>query len=216
VARVLLMQDRNRTQPPWEEPAGPLPGEEDPLTVAAAMSRWSAARRKTGQEFPAVAVGTSVNAAERWASAPAPGVKPVLLAPQSAFPGLAERYAGSIRNAWKAGPVLDDPTSGSGDGLVLVVSAEPAGLLADRLQALAGDPGMQGRPLLVWGMGSGMREDLAASLLKEGRLAAFGFVDVPPVDWRTVADDLAAISDSFGKQAPQKLEDLPVAALWFY
>ncbi len=216
VDRVLLLQDRNRTLPPWKKPSEPLPGEEDPLTVAGAMARWSAANRNTGLKFPAVAVGTSSAAVSRWTSAPAPGEKPVLLAPEAAFPGLARSYAGAIREAWQAGPVLDALPAGRGSGLVLVVSAEPGGLLADRLRALAMDPRIEGRAVLVWGMGSGLREDLAASLLAEGGLAALGFIAAPPVDWRRVAGDLAALSNTFKNEPPARLDDLPVPALWFY
>jgi hypothetical protein len=142
VDRVLLLQDPNRTLPPWEKPSVPLPGEEDPLTVAGAMVRWSAANRNSGLNFPAVAVGTSGDAASKWVSAPAPGERPVLLAPAVAFPGLARSYAGAIREAWKAGPVMDTLPTGLGGGLVLVVSAEPGGLLAGRLRALSRDPEM--------------------------------------------------------------------------
>ncbi len=216
VDRILLLQDRSRTLPPWQDSPGPLPGEEDPLTVAGAMVRWAAANRTADLSFPAVAVGTSGDAALGWNSAPAPGQHPVLLAPEAAFPGLAKAHAGAIRSAYKAGPVLDELPAGGGGGLVLVVSAEPAGLLAVRLRDLARDPGMSGRPLLVWGMGSGLREDLAASLLAEGRLAAVGFIASPPVEWNRLASDLSALSDAFANRPPARLDDLPVPALWFY
>ena len=216
VERVLLLQDRSRTLPPWQEAADPLPGEEDPLTVAGAMVRWAAANRSAETGFPSAAVGTSPAAAERWNSAPAPGEHPVLLAPQAAFPGLARTYADRIRNAYQAGPVLDRLPAGKGGGLVLVVSAEPDGLLAGRLRALAGVPEMNGRAVLVWSMGSDLREDLAASLLADGKLAAIGFVHSPPAEWRLVASQMAALTDAFAKGAPTRLDDLPVPALWFY
>lgn len=216
VDRVLLLQDRSRTIPPWEQVSEPIPGEEDPLTVAAAMVRWSNAYRTAGPAFPAVAVGTSPEAARRWAAAPSPGKRPVLLAPETAFPGLAKGPGDSIREAFTAGPVLDHLPDGQGAGLVLVVSAEPGGILAARLRDLARNPAMDGRVLLVWGMGSGLREDLPASLLAEGRLAAFGFIDSPPVDWRRAVSQLAGLSDAFKMQPPARLDDLPVPALWFY
>jgi len=214
--RVLLQQDPSRTVPPWEDAPGPLPGEEEPLTVAGAMVRWTAANRTEDIRFPAVAVAATADAAERWNSAPAPGEHPVLLAPEEAFPGLARAYAGAIRSAYKAGPVMDESPPGEGDGLVLVISAEPAGVVAGRLRTLARDPGMKGRPVLVWGMGSGLREDMAASLLAEGQLAAIGFIASPPVEWHRLATDLAALSDAFVNGPPARLDDLPVPALWFY
>jgi hypothetical protein len=214
--RILLLQDRDRTQPPWLGDPAPLPGEEDPLTVAGAMVRWANAKRSGDVRFPAVAVGTSSDAAVRWSTSPSPGERPVLLAPPSAFPGLAKAHAEEIRSAYTAGPVLDRLPAASKGGLVVVVSAEPDGLLASRLRALARNPAMKGRPILVWGLGAGFREDLAASLLAEGQLAAIGLVTSPPVEWRQVATELATLSQAFANGAPDRLDDLPVAALWFY
>jgi hypothetical protein len=112
--------------------------------------------------------------------------------------------------------VVGRSPSGKGDGLVLVISAEPAGVLAGRLRTLARDPGMKGRPVLVWGMGSDLREDMAASLLAEGQLAAIGFIASPPVEWHRLDTELAALSDAIVNGPPDRLDDLPVPALWFY
>jgi len=216
VARLLLLQDRSRTLPPWQEGPSPLPGEEEPLTVAGAMVHWAAANGNAEHRFPAVAVGTSADAAARWNSANPPGSSPVLLAPNGAFPGLARTHAPDIRSAYTAGPVLDALPAGYEGGLVLIASAEPDGLLAARLRALARDPGMRGRAILVWTMGGALRQDLAGSLLAEGQLAAVGIITSPPVEWRQVAIELKSISDAFANGSPARLDDLPVPALWFY
>ena len=102
--------------------------------------------------------------------------------------------------------------------MIVVVSAEPPGVLGSRLRAIATDPSNAGKYLAVASFGGPLRRDLAASLLAEGKLAAIG-LDAPGPAGRPAAVEqllrwarAAASPESKGKRA----EGTPGPFLWFY
>jgi hypothetical protein len=233
-ARILVLAAPADRTPPWRLGPPGIPGEEDPRVLAAALNRAAplAGARRTG------AMGADPTASPgRWGRAPSPG-SGFLVLPPEAFPGPAQRWRARFASAWPAqrsGPSVPGPEVTWGDPLVLV-SAEPPGLLGLRLRSLARDPRLEGRALAVWSLGGPLRRDLPASLLAEGRLAAVGVVEHPPVALPRVAEDLALLARALPAEASpprrrkrarkeppssahtgaRRLEDLPGPLVWWF
>jgi hypothetical protein len=102
--------------------------------------------------------------------------------------------------------------------LIVVVSAEPPGVLGRRLRTLASDPANTGKTLAVVALGGALRSDLPASLLAEGRLAAFGLLEAGPVGRAAAVEAAARWSREAGGAgaAARRAESIPGPFTWFY
>jgi len=101
---------------------------------------------------------------------------------------------------------------------VLIVSAEPPGVLGRRLRSLATDPAYAGRILAVASLGGPLRGDLPASILGEGRLAALGVYEAGPVGLAKSIAQIARFARVAASDASKgkRVEDLPGPFTWFY
>ena len=98
--------------------------------------------------------------------------------------------------------------------LVVLVGAEPPALFARRLRRLAGDPALAGKLLAAWSFGGPLRQDLAASLLAEGKLAGIGLAEASLVEQRRAPERLAAIAGALSKKP--RVEALGGPFLWHF
>jgi len=131
-----------------------------------------------------------------------------VVAEESAFPA----QSSSLRAGLVGLP------SGTNAAIVVIVSAEPPGVLGRRLRALAVDPSFAGKVLAVASLGGPLRADLPASLLGEGRLAALGLYDAGPVGFSKSIAEIARwarIAGSDGSRG-RRVEELPGPFTWFY
>jgi hypothetical protein len=206
-ARVLMvLASPDETRPPWAGPIAKRPGEEDAARLAFALTRWWA-----GDPPPAAAavVGADpVASPARWARAPLVDGKISVVAEESAFPAQSRSLRAGLLGL----------AGGAGSPIVLIVTAEPPGVLGRRLRTLAVDPSFAGKIVAVASLGGPLRADLPASLLGEGRLAALGVYEAGPVG---VSKSIAQISSwarvvaSEGSKG-RRVEELPGPFTWFY
>jgi hypothetical protein len=205
---LMVQQSEEEIRPPWSGPIDQLPGEEDAARLASALQAWWGADPSSREVHAIVGTDAALSTA-RWTKVPRFGGPISVVAPEDAFPGLTAPVLGRIAAA------------GSGAGsatAVLVVSAEPAGLLGRRLRALSRDPDMQGKVLAVVSLGGPLRGDLAASFLREGRLAALGVFEAGPVGLERAADRAAAWARAATEAGSKgrRPEEIPGPFTWFY
>jgi hypothetical protein len=192
---LMVLQSADESRPPWSGPATPLPGEEDAVRLASALTRW-------------------------WSAEPAPAAHAVVGSSPLASPGrwaVAPRLDGTLS-------VLDPdtllPTQGASPGatVVLLVSAEPPGVLGKRLRLLATDPALSGKILAVAALGGPLRPDLPASLLGDGKLAALGVYEVGPVGRSRALSDIAAFQRTLASEASKgrRVDDVSGPFTWYY
>ena len=76
----------------------------------------------------------------------------------------------------------------------------------------------EGRLLAAWPLSGPVRQDLPASLLREGTLAGLGLAEQGVVSGRGAALGLSALSDALrtGSGADRRVERLPGSFLWFF
>ena len=225
--RVMVLMKPAQTEAPWAGGGGPLPSEEDPVRIAAALGRWSAEHPGAGQARPlpvVVGVDPAVSPG-RWQSAPQVGGGALLLLPDGSFPGRAAPMRDELARSWQNGGaapgslITSLPAGAALPELVLLASAEPPGPFAARLRALARNPAMKGKLLAAWSLAGPFRQDLPASLLAEGILAGVSIVEVPPVGLRAVSKEIAAMAAGGGaaKRGPgARVEELPGPRPWYF
>jgi hypothetical protein len=204
---MMVFQAQNEARAPWTGPAAPRPGEEAATRLASALARWWSADSSASAS---VVVGVDASASpRRWAEAPVLDGALAVFAPDDAFPAQALPLRAALQGI---------PNGVAGAKLVLIVSAEPPGILGRRLRAMASDPALTGKALAVASLGGPLRGDLPASLLGEGRLAALGLYEAGPLGLsRSVAEVLrwartAGNESSKGK----RIEDPAGPFTWFY
>ena len=205
---AMVMQRPGESQAPWEAPVAPYPGEESAARLASALVRWWGS--EPGSTGARAVVGTDPSGSlKRWrALVPLDG-KIAVSAPADAFPGRASTLKGSLD------ALASDPGASR---LVMLVSAEPAGLLGRRLRALANDPAMRGKILAVVALGASLRPDLPGSLLEDGQLGALGVFESGPIGWPRAVEAAARWAGAAGSKSAggTRPEDIPGPFTWFY
>ena len=215
IDRVMVALDPWQLRPPWDANPPAVPGEEDPLRIAAELQEWWDAR--SGESRPAVAVGVdAVRSPPRWDAAPPPGKSGVLVLPEDAFPGLARRFREPLEKAWTAGDVVAALPSKL-PKLVVLASGEAPALLGARVRRLASRPEMKDRFLAVVSLSGEIRTDLAASLASEGHLASLGVASFSPVGLSETVSEIEAMSIALAQSAKDtRIEEMSTAFVWFY
>jgi hypothetical protein len=199
---------------PWERARRPLPGEQDPLNVAAAIDAWWDAPDAPPVPGGAVVGNHGVDSLQRWAAAPRPGAKALLVLPGDGFPFQAE-LAASLAANWAGGRVAQRAEPAPGETLVVVVSAEPPGLFARRLREIAASPAMQGKLLAGWSLAGPLRDDLAAWILDETGVAAVATASGSVVGRRTAPARLALYATELAARGKRdRVESIPGPFLW--
>jgi hypothetical protein len=216
VETLMVLPAPDLWKPPWEHPPALLAGEENPWRLARAFKDWWAA---TGPEAPAAVVGTDRDRSpERWATAPRPDARSLLLLPPDGFIGRDAAWRSELEAAWGprgvAAELPDDPRG----PLVVLISAEPPGVFARRVRDLAGDPRLRGRLLAAWCLSGSVRQDLPASLLEDGNLAALGVAEDSVVDRRGAVETLRMLDRALSEvdSAELRVERLPGPFLWHF
>jgi hypothetical protein len=164
-----------------------------------------------------VAVGTDASRSPaRFARAPSPGKKSVLVLPNGGFTGRLPQTRQRLADVWGAGPVIpelpDKPTS-----LVVLVSGEPPARLGARLRRISRDSRMKGKLLAVYSLSGPLRLDLPSAMLSEGNLAGVGVAEASTVGSARVVGritDLAAALAAAGDSG--RVEHASGAFVWFY
>ncbi len=209
---MVLLNPAQRT-PPWTAPSGPVAAEEDPLRLGRALSAWWA----DAGSAPAAVIGTDpATSPDRWEAAPRPSSHATLLLPEDAFDDRSADLRDRIAAAWSPRAVVAGLDELSGGKLVLVVSAEPPELFAERLRRLAGVPQMTGKLLGAWSLAGPLRQDLPAAWIADGRLAGFGLADPAVVGVGAGIDSLAELARSLDSAAGRRIEQLPGPFVWFF
>lgn len=215
-AQHLLVQQRPaEAAAPWDGNSRALPGEQLASRVAAGLTGWWSAEA----DPRSAAVGTDPKlSASRWESAPRPKDL-VLWVPKGTIPGPFADLANTLASGARAGKLVSDPAGAArGAALVVLVSAEPAGVVADRLRRAAEDPAFRGKLLAVYPLAGALRADLPASLLAAGNLAGVGVAEPRLAGIGRIAlgiDRLAAaIADP--KRAGRRVEDFPGPFVWYF
>jgi len=203
---LMALASPEETRAPWTGPAAQRPGEENARRLAAALTRWWSA--EPGPRARAVCGVDPAVSPARWARVPKLEGAVAVLAPDDAFPGatsLREGLAGLPADVERA-------------RVVLLVSAEPPGILGRRLRALAADPRYAGKALAVAALGGALREDLPASLLAEGKLAVIGLAESGPLGLARAAQEAAAWARSASQPDAKgkRPEELPGPFIWIY
>jgi len=203
---LMVVASADETRPPWSGPIPERPGEEDAARVAFALGRWWSADPTSSAA--AVCGVDPLSSPARWARAPLLDGTLAVVAPENAFPAQAA--------ALRAG--LEGLPGGVGGSIVVIVSAEPPGVLGRRLRSLATDPAYAGKILAVASLGGPLRGDLPASILGEGRLAAFGLYEAGPVGLTKSIAEIARFARGAASDASKgrHVEDLPGPFTWFY
>jgi len=134
-----------------------VPGEEDPIRLAAALRAAS---------LPVV-LGVGTEAPARWASAPRIA-RVLLLLPSDAFPGVQEPIRDAVAQAWGKAPVAQVLPERKLPDLVVLVAAEAPAVLAARARSLASDPRLAGRHLAVLSLAGDLPPGATADLLGAG------------------------------------------------
>ena len=127
------------------------------------------------------------------------------------------RWHTSLVEVWNPARVVDALPEDPRATLVVLISAEPPAMFARRLRELAGDQRMDGRLLAAWCLTGHVREDLARSLLDEGRLAGLGLAEDSLIDRRRAAETLAALRSALEAHSEdRRVEQLPGPFLWHF
>ena len=202
---------------PWEAQAPQVPGEQDPLSVAAAIGAWWDAP----DALPApggTVVGVDWAASpKRWSVAPRPGASALLVLPENGFPEPAQGLEQRLAENWMAGRVSAKADPSKTETLVLVVSAEAPGRFATRLASIARLPAMQGKLLAGWSLAGPVRDDLASWLLEQTQIAGVGIAEGSVVSRRTAPDRLRAIARELSARGKQdRVESIPGPFLWHF
>jgi len=210
---VMVLSTPSRWAPPWEGGGTPRPGEEDPLRVAAGLREaWAEAASPRG-----AVVGVDVaKSPQRWKDAPRVGADALLMLPHDAFPVRSVPGRDELARAWT--PLRQAAELGeSPPPLVVLVSAESPGVFAARLRRLARDPALRGKLLAGWCLSGEVREDLPASLLAEGNLAAIGLASATVTDLRRASAGLGELARALsGATEPTRVERLPGPFVWLF
>jgi hypothetical protein len=181
-----------------ELPREDVPGEEEPVRLAAAL-RTAA--------LPVV-LGVGPDAPARWAEAPSVG-RALLLVPDDAFPGAGATLRAEVQKGWGKLPAAATLPGKKLPDLVVLVSAEAPAVLAARAQSLASDPRLAGRHLAVLSLGGDLPSELAVDLLDRGvggvALSAAG------------VDDVRALAGAVGHLGrDSRAHTLPGLGVWTY
>jgi len=199
---------------PWEGESGAIAGEQHPLNVAAAIDAWWDAPDAPPSPGGAVVGNDGVASLKRWAEAPRPGARGLLVLPEDAFP-FQDDLAGELAASWSGGRVADAAVPGAGESLVVVVSAEPPGLFARRLREIASHPSMRGKLLAGWSLAGPIRDDLAAWILDETSVAGVATASWSVVGRRTAPGRLDAFAAELARRgARDRVESIPGPFLW--
>ena len=201
---------------PWEVDTPGVAGEQDPLRIAAALNAWWHAPGALPAPGGAVVGVDWASSPKRWAAAPRPGAKALLVLPADAFPQTTHGLATRLAEAWTAGRVSAqaDP---SDESLVIVVSAEAPGPFATRLRAIAERPEMKGKLLAGWSLAGPVRDDLAPWILEQTAVAGVGIAEGSVVSRRTAAERLGTIARSLASRgAADRVESIPGPFLWHF
>jgi len=211
---VMVLAGSEQWLPPWVRQRSPLPGEEDPLVLARALGAWWG-RESTAR--PAAVVGVDAGKSPgRFAAAPAVDRGAVLVLPRGALAGPHAEFESRLRAAWSPGRVVEEwPEPGATASLVVVVGAEPPGLLAERLVALARAPALRGRLLAAVCLSGPLRRDLPAELLAAGNLAGFGLAEASIQTAREIEPALAELARAL-RAGTARPERLPGPILWYF
>ncbi|MFN7965520.1 MAG: hypothetical protein U0V87_07525 [Acidobacteriota bacterium] len=216
VQQLMVWQETWAVLPPWENPHEPLPGEEEPTRVATALNAWWSGDPSTAS-LRAV-VGTDHTASfARFAAGPTVDKSAALLLPIDAFPGATASWREGFVGAWNKTNVIESVVKPS-TRLIILVSAESPDALSLRLRHLARDPALKGKALGVLSLMGPLRNDLPASLLREGQLATLGVSTTLPVGIPRWTSEIGAIQRSLTSTAaaPQRPEQLPGSFTWYY
>jgi hypothetical protein len=215
VASVMVSPDAEQWRAPWGADSALRAGEEDPLRLARALGAWWATE---GEGAPDATVGVDpARSPERWESAPRPGADAVLFLPTDAFTGPMRHWQPTLAEAWGPAEVVDSIPDEPRASLVVLVSAEPPATFAVRLRELARDERMRGRLLAAWCLSGPVREDLARSLMDEGRLAGIGLAEHSLIARRGAADTLKALRGALeAGGGERRVEHLPGPFLWHF
>jgi len=207
--------DRSR---PWERSDPPDPGEEDPVRLARALDLWSR-QGPPDQAGPPAVVGVDPRfSPERWRTAPRAAPSAMLLLPSDGFAGRSGELRAALAAAWSVGPVVDALPGTVDASIVVTVSDDPPGLCASRIQDLADAPAMEGKLLAAWCLAGGMRPDVPAGVVTNGRLAGLGIASSTLVDRRHTVDILTAFDRALASpmNADSRIERLEGPFLWFF
>ncbi|UCF67162.1 MAG: hypothetical protein JSV80_15505, partial [Acidobacteriota bacterium] len=219
---VIVWSRADQQRVPWSSGpaeavgAASIPGEENPLRLAEALNEWWREPRSRG---PHAMIGTDrARTVARWQRAPRAENNALLLLPEPGFTGLLSGFDEQLESLWKAGPVARELPSSALSQTIWLVSAEPPGMLAERLRKMARSPALEGRLLAVWSLAGPIREDLPAGLLAEGRLAGVGVSAWPPTGRRGIATALADLASAVAaiRDRDVRVETLPGPTLWFF
>jgi hypothetical protein len=216
IDRLFVMQELDKTRPPWELEREATPGEEDPVTLAAALNAWWAKDTATGNLRAVVATDRAASQT-RWAKSPRPDKTAQLLAPVEAFPGASAPWREMFVNGWSKAQVIAT-TSRAPASVVVLVSAEAPDRLSERAMHLARDTAFKGKALAIVSLHGGLRPDLPAALLREQNLSAVGLAQSLPIGIPRRARELAEFAQALAPAgtAKQKLEELPSPFTWYY
>lgn len=204
---LMVLQSPDELRSPWSGPIPARSGEEDAARLATALTRWWSAEEK---ETARAVVGVDALASSaRWAKAPPLDGTIAVLSQGSTLPAQAEAMNAGLQGL---------SSSGEGARVVMVVSAESPGVMGRRLRVLATDPELAGKTLVAVCLGGPLRADLPASLLGEGKIAAFGLYEGGAVGFRSAIAEVAAWAKTAGSEASKgkRAEELAGPFTWFY
>ncbi len=215
IRTLMVVPAAERWDSPWERTGEPLAGEEDPLRLARALAEWWA---PAAPQAPSSVVGVDVeHSPDRWAAAPLPDAEALLLLPEDGFEGTLLIWRSALATGWRGGRVSGSLAGSPLPDLVVLVSADSPARFAARLRELARDDRMRGRLLAAWPLAGPVREDLARSLIGEGRLAGVGIAEVSVVARRRVAETLGALAATLDAPGTRRrVEQLPGPFLWHF
>jgi len=215
VETMMVFLDEAQARPPWDGGVPAIPGEEDPIRLARALTAWWSFE---GQDGPRAVVGVDPgDSVARWFLAPTPK-KTLLLMPDDAFPETRSGLSDDLRRAWGADAVVSELTEGAEVDLVVLVSAEAPGRFGRRLRDLAGDPALDGKLLAAWCLSGPIREDLPAEILAATGLAGLALADSTITVTRAAADRLAELRAALDLNASgdTRVERMPGPFLWYF
>jgi hypothetical protein len=169
-------------------------------------------------ERPAAVVGVDpLRSPARWAAAPRPGRRALLLLPGDGFPEPMSHWPATLAAGWDETRVVDRLPEAPEGALVVLVSAEPPAAFAARLRRLARDPRMRGRLLAAWSLAGPVREQLARSLLAEGELSGIGLAPPALTVRRHAAEAMVQLRRALEQPGSERrVEQLPGPFLWHF
>jgi hypothetical protein len=216
VERVMVYLEPRWLGAPWETHVAAVPGEEDPVRLAAAFRDWWSAETQDAVPQAVVVATDRDRSPERWLGAPRPGQVGLLLLPDDGFPALASRYRDALEPAWTAGPVAAELPAGDLPRVVVLVSGEAPARLGERVRELATDPAMKERYLAVVSLSGPLRTDLVASLAGDN-VAAIGLAVVPPVGFVSMVAEIEKTGRVLAAGTRQtRIEELSDLFVWFF